>query len=395
MRPTPLQFLIPSLPGDIARSYLKRTFGWQLQTDHSQTVTLFVRYCRNGSAEIYETVVEMFPETCRLVNASENEAVFLLCASPIEFVQVLERLSSSGHKQTADEIRRHDSPPDTPEFKIRSQIWRGDRPRIMGILNVTPDSFYDGGRYFPQADYTETVQQMIDAGADVIDIGGESSRPGAAPVSEEEELERVLGVIEQVRHSFDIPLSIDTKKPAVADAALAAGADMVNDISGLASGLEMINVVRRHDAAYCLMHIQGTPQTMQENPRYHDVIGEILRFFHLKLGMCADAGLEKERILLDPGIGFGKTVLNNIDILRLLYSFTSLGCLILLGTSNKSFLGKTLDRDLDSRVAGTMATQALGWTQGASVFRVHQVREARDTLEIARMCTRDVALGHL
>jgi dihydropteroate synthase len=257
------------------------------------------------------------------------------------------------------------------------------RTVIMGILNVTPDSFYDGGRYARAEAAVQRALQMVQDGADIVDIGGESTRPGSQPVPEEEELRRVLPVIEAVRGQVDVPISIDTTKSRVAERALQAGACMVNDISGLGFDPRMAEVVARHGALCCVMHIQGTPQTMQQNPQYEDVVRDISRYFEERLALAERAGIPRENIWLDPGIGFGKTVEHNLEILRRLREFTAFGLPILIGTSRKSFIGKILgDLPPEERLEGTAATVAIAIMNGANAVRVHDVREM---VRIARM----------
>ena len=228
---------------------------------------------------------------------------------------------------------------------------------------------------------------MIEEGADIIDIGGESTRPGSKTVSVQEELARVLPVIEQIRRRFDVPISVDTLKPAVAETVLQKGADMINDISGLSGGQTMIEVVKKYQASYCLMHIQGTPETMQRNPVYDDVIAEIYDFFKQKLALLAHAGVSDQKICIDPGIGFGKKLTHNLSLLRFLSVFSTFDRLILLGTSNKSFIGHILNREAGERLVGSLATQVMGWMNGATLFRVHNVRETKDALTIAKLYT--------
>jgi len=253
----------------------------------------------------------------------------------------------------------------------------------MGILNVTPDSFYDGGRYARAEAAVQHALQMVQDGADIVDIGGESTRPGSQPVPEEEELRRVLPVIEAVRGQVDVPISIDTTKSRVAERALQAGACMVNDISGLGFDPRMAEVVARHGALCCVMHIQGTPQTMQQNPQYEDVVRDISRYFEERLALAERAGILRENIWLDPGIGFGKTVEHNLEILRRLREFTAFGLPILIGTSRKSFIGKILgDLPPEERLEGTAATVAIAIMNGANAVRVHDVREM---VRVARM----------
>jgi dihydropteroate synthase len=257
------------------------------------------------------------------------------------------------------------------------------RTVIMGILNVTPDSFYDGGRYARAEAAVQRALQMVQDGADIVDIGGESTRPGSQPVPEEEELRRVLPVIEAVRGQVDVPISIDTTKSRVAERALQAGACMVNDISGLGFDPRMAEVVARHGALCCVMHIQGTPQTMQQNPQYEDVVRDISRYFEERLALAERAGIPRENIWLDPGIGFGKTVEHNLEILRRLREFTAFGLPILIGTSRKSFIGKILgDLPPEERLEGTAATVAIAIMNGANAVRVHDVREM---VRVARM----------
>ncbi|GIV20816.1 MAG: dihydropteroate synthase [Armatimonadota bacterium] len=257
------------------------------------------------------------------------------------------------------------------------------RTVVMGILNVTPDSFYDGGRYAQVEAAVQRALQMVEEGADILDIGGESTRPGSQPVPEEEELHRVLPVIEAVRERTDTPISIDTTKSRVAERALQAGACMVNDISGLGFDPRMAEVVAQHGALCCIMHIQGTPQTMQQNPQYEDVVRDISRYFEQRLAMAERAGIPREHIWLDPGIGFGKRVEHNLEILRRLREFTVFGLPLLIGTSRKSFIGKVLgDLPPEERLEGTAATVAIAIMNGANAVRVHDVRAM---VRVARM----------
>lgn len=257
------------------------------------------------------------------------------------------------------------------------------RTLVMGVLNVTPDSFYDGGRYTQLDAAVQRALQMVEEGADIIDIGGESTRPGSQPVPEEEELRRVLPVIEAIRARVDVPLSIDTTKSRVAERALRAGACLVNDISGLGFDPHMAETIAEHGALCCIMHIQGTPQTMQQNPQYDDVVRDISRYFEQRLALAERAGIPRDRIWLDPGIGFGKTVEHNLDILRRLREFTVFGLPLLIGTSRKSFIGKVLgDLPPEERLEGTAATIAVAIMNGANVVRVHDVRAM---VRVARM----------
>lgn len=383
------QFLLDSVPADIARSYLNRTFHWQTDDKNQNPVTIFARYYNQSPPTICSSVTEAFPKVCRLSYRSGGGRVFLLAADTHDFSRVLNLLSMDETSPLFQDLEAAFKNQPHPTFKVRNLTWTKDQPRIMGILNITPDSFYDGGKFFNLDDYGSIAEKMIQSGADIIDIGGESSRPGAQTITETEELTRILKAVNQIRQRFHIPLSIDTTKPTVANAALSAGADMINDVSGLASGPEMIRIIRQHNASYCLMHSQGTPENMQLRPHYDDIIGEIYQFFLSRLKICHKEGLAADRILLDPGIGFGKTVLDNMDVLRLLPAFSNLHSLIMIGTSNKSFIGAILHSELNDRMPGSLATQALGWIKGATIFRVHSIPETKDVVEMARCYTQD------
>jgi dihydropteroate synthase len=256
--------------------------------------------------------------------------------------------------------------------------------RIMGVVNVTPDSFSDGGLFLdPDAAIRQGLE--LDAeGAAILDIGGESTRPGAAPVTAEEELRRVLPVIAGlVAAGVRAEISIDTSKATVAAEALLAGATIVNDVTALRGDPEMGSVVASGGAAVCLMHMLGDPRTMQDDPRYDDVVGEVKAFLEERMGVAIAAGVPEERIILDPGIGFGKTVAHNLELLRRLDELVAVGRPVLIGTSRKSFLGRITGRDVDHRLAGTIATNVLAYTRGARIFRVHEVAPISDALRVA------------
>lgn len=262
----------------------------------------------------------------------------------------------------------------------------GARTLVMGIVNVTPDSFSDGGKAFTFDDALAHASALVDAGADLLDVGGESTQPGAPAVSADEECARVVPVIRALRERFvSVPVSVDTTKAAVAKEALAAGATLVNDISGFTFDPALPAVTAEANAACCLMHIQGTPQTMQAAPAYEDVVGEVLERLEASIRTAEAHGISRERIWVDPGIGFGKTLGHNLELLRRLSEFRALGCALLVGTSRKSFLGTLLGgRPPEGRLLATLASiSAMAATGGADVVRVHDVAEAREVLAVA------------
>ena len=256
--------------------------------------------------------------------------------------------------------------------------------RIMGVVNVTPDSFSDGGLFLDPDAAVRHGLELDAEGAAILDIGGESTRPRAAPVSADEELRRVLPVITGlVSAGVGAQISIDTSKAIVAAEALGAGATIVNDVTALRGDPEMGSLVASTGAALCLMHMLGDPRTMQEDPRYDDVVGEVKAFLEERMDVAIAAGVPEERIILDPGIGFGKTVAHNLELLRRLDELVAIGRPVLIGTSRKSFLGRITGRDVDHRLAGTIATNVLAYTRGAQIFRVHEVGPIDDALRVA------------
>ncbi len=259
----------------------------------------------------------------------------------------------------------------------------GRRTLIMGILNITPDSFSDGGRYFSSDTALARARVLIEAGADILDIGGESTRPGSQPVSVEEEMARVLPVLTTLRRNLQVPLSIDTYKAAVAEAALAAGAEIINDISGLTFDAGMAALAARSGAGLVLMHIQGTPRDMQQNPWYADVTAEVGRFLARQVAVAEAAGVGRDQIVLDPGIGFGKRPEDNLTLLRELGRLNSLGLPLLVGPSRKSFIGRILDLPVSERVEGTAAAVTAAILNGAGIVRVHDVREMARVARVA------------
>ncbi len=251
------------------------------------------------------------------------------------------------------------------------------KPLVMGILNITPDSFSDGGTFLTLPAQLAQVKCLVDGGADIIDVGGESSRPGAEPVTAEEELRRVLPVIAEMRKNFNVQISIDTTKIQVARAAVEAGATILNDISG-AKDIEMAKLAAEKGLTLCLMHMQGTPQSMQENLAYPDgVVITVKKFLETRTRMVCEVGVKKENIWVDPGVGFGKTPQQNLDLLRHLDHFKTIGGRLLMGTSRKSFLTKVVRgvESIEDRESGTLSSNLWAYAKGASVFRVHDVKQ--------------------
>ena len=256
-------------------------------------------------------------------------------------------------------------------------------PLIMGILNVTPDSFTDGGKFLDSNTAVNHAMDMIADGADIIDIGGESTRPFSDPVSEREELSRVISVIKKLREKTDTVISIDTTKSSVADNACNIGADIVNDISGLSFDRRMIDIIIKHDCPIILMHILGNPKTMQENPSYDNLISDINNHLLDRANFALNKGVKKHNIILDPGIGFGKTIDDNFSIINNIDQLNDLGYPVLIGVSRKSFIGKTLDVDEDNRIEGTITSNIIALDRGCKIFRVHDIIEAKRSLVIA------------
>jgi dihydropteroate synthase len=268
-------------------------------------------------------------------------------------------------------------------FRARKFEFTFPRPAlVMGIVNVTPDSFSDGGHFLDPAAAVVHAQTQVQQGAEIIDVGGESTRPGAPAVSEAEELRRVMPVIEQLIDRVKAPISIDTMKPAVAQAALQAGASIVNDVAANRADDAMWRVAAEARAGYVCLHMQGTPQTMQINPTYTDVVKEVGDFFVERLRRLNDSGVRADQVVLDAGIGFGKTVEHNLQLLAGLRSFTKLECPVLLGVSRKSFIGKLLGADVGERLAGSLACACWAVQAGVQIIRTHDVTE---TVQAVRM----------
>jgi len=256
------------------------------------------------------------------------------------------------------------------------------RPTVMGVLNVTPDSFSDGGRYANLADALRRADAMVAEGAAIIDVGGESTRPGAPPVSAQEELDRVLPVVERLARELPIPVSVDTSKPEVMRAAISAGAGLINDVRALRSP-GALETVAASEVPVCLMHMRGEPGTMQQEPRYADVVAEVRAFLAERVRACESAGVGRERILVDPGFGFGKTLAHNLSLLRHLDRFADLAAGVVAGVSRKSMIGALLDAPVGERLSGSLAAAVIAAWRGARIIRAHDVRE---TVQALRVC---------
>lgn len=311
----------------------------------------------------------------------------LLCGRRSQFERLVDRARKQPEQGAlAQALTRalEASRPPAPLVLGGRTLTFGARTHLMGVVNVTPDSFSDGGRYLGAEAAVAHGLRLAEAGADVLDIGGESTRPGSRPVSAEEELARVLPVVEGLRARTDVPLSVDTTKAAVAREVLKAGAVLINDISGLSFDPELPRVIAEAGAACCLMHMQGTPETMQREPHYEDILDEVLSFLEQGVERAVAAGVARERLLVDPGIGFGKTLEHNLFLLNRLEELHVLGLPVLVGTSRKGFLGRLVGgKPPDERLAATLGSVVLAAaTGGAQVFRVHDVAEARDALTV-------------
>lgn len=266
---------------------------------------------------------------------------------------------------------------------ITEWLEKKDRVLVMGVLNVTSDSFYDGGYYSTPEVAVKRALEMADQGADIIDVGGESSRPGADLVSIDEEINRVIPVVEEINRRCDVMISVDTTKSAVAQAAIEHGVGMINDISAMRFDPHMSDVVAQSNVFLVLMHMQGTPQTMQRNPSYEDVVAEIVDFLEERIGEAVNGGIDRQRLIIDPGIGFGKRLVHNLEIIRRLSDFKKLNVPVMIGLSRKSFLGEILSLPGGKRLTGTIAANSIAVANGADIIRLHDVKEGRQAADVA------------
>ena len=284
-------------------------------------------------------------------------------------------------------------PPCRIELASGRVLDTAERPLVMGVLNVTPDSFSDGGRFATLPRAVEQARRMCAEGADIIDVGGESTRPGSQAVPEDEEARRVIPVIEELAAETAVPISIDTQRSRVAAAALEAGAEIINDVSALRTDPEMAPLAAGSGAPVVLMHMQGTPKTMQENPTYREVVSDVIAWLSERLEHAAAAGIGEDRVIMDPGFGFGKTLRHNLELLRRLHELHRLGRPLLVGTSRKSMLGAILNAPGDERLHGTLATVCCAALSGCHVVRVHDVRPALEAVKVCEAVRRGMRCG--
>jgi dihydropteroate synthase len=317
----------------------------------------------------------------------ENGKIIISFNAEEEIEYLTEKLETGPLAQYLERIRRsvnHIHKRHTHFLAKGKRVELGTKPPLlMGIVNVTPDSFSDGGKYFQREKAISQAREMVLDGADIIDIGGESTRPGAAPVEEEEEMERVLPVIEKLAATTEVLISVDTYKSTVAREALKAGAHIVNDVSGLRFSKDMAEVASHFGAAVIIMHMKGTPREMQKNPQYYSLPDEILDQLSGGVNRGKRGGIRKESILVDPGIGFGKRYEDNIYILKNLEEFRSAGYPVVVGVSRKAFIGQATGKNVHDRISGTAAAVSVSIYNGADVVRVHDVKEIRDTVLVA------------
>lgn len=323
----------------------------------------------------------------RTLDCSISKTDVLLMGTQKQFERLVQKLESYPYLQSlgrslAETLKNLSK----TQFTLRCRkktFLLGEKTLLMGVLNVTPDSFSDGGLFFDPSRAIEHGLKMAEEGADLIDIGGESTRPGSKPLEAEEELRRVIPVIESLSKRINVPISIDTYKSKVAQAAIDAGAEMINDISGLHFDPELAKVASKEDVPLVLMHIRGTPETMQKEIHYESLFSEILRYLREGIERAESSGVDPEKIIIDPGIGFGKTLEHNLLLIKNLSEFRILGKPILLGTSRKSFIGKILNAEPRDRLEGTLASTIVGILHGAHIVRCHDVAQAKKAIAVA------------
>ena len=352
-----------------------------------QTVLCLIEELPDPVRQEMQSVVDGMPEAIKILESERSRFLFRLYDDHMSKLMASETVSRSIHLQEIfDELKRRIGNYLNPSFAEKDLYGLNLKTaRIMGVLNVTPDSFSDGGKYLDHKKAVSQALKMAGEGAAIIDVGGESSRPGADPVSTAEELARVIPVIEAIRSKSAVLISIDTYKSVVADKALSAGADWINDISGFRADPDMIEVAGKYDCPLVVMHMLGTPKTMQENPVYGNVCLEVNDFFEERIKTLSAQGLNK--LILDPGIGFGKRQKDNLNLLQCCDLFRQHGFPIMIGASRKSFIGAITGRALGDRMAGSLAALLISVLKGALIVRVHDVPETKDALKMIEALT--------
>jgi dihydropteroate synthase len=324
-----------------------------------------------------------------IISDKNNTGTVLLMATKKQIDVVTKKIKNQffGLDLIANELKKYLDETDLIwQFKNKQIKFSDTDYKIMGIVNITPDSFYDGGKYNNNTDNVlNHCENLIKNGADILDIGGQSTRPGSKAIDTEQEINRVIPAIAEIKKKFpDIPVSIDSTNFSVIEKSLDLGVEIINDISGLTFDKRIADLAKQYNTGLILMHIKGTPENMQKNPVYSDVINEISDFLQNSINIAVSHGVLQKNIVIDPGIGFGKTVEHNYQILKNLYQFKKFKIPVLLGTSNKSFIGKSLNLDINDRIIPTCNTNMFGFYNGASIFRVHNVKETKQTLELMK-----------
>ncbi|HLI46696.1 MAG TPA: dihydropteroate synthase [Geobacterales bacterium] len=341
---------------------------------------VFIKISQNNFDVIFEEIDDaavlklkkIFPQI-KVSELSDSKYEALIKTFDINSLRSLEEDGFISHLKKL--INNLDSFPTS--MKIGNRIFDFSKQAyIMGIVNITPDSFYDGGRYFDLEKAKQRIKECYEEGADMIDIGGESTRPGSIRISEEEELRRILPLVEYAKKEFDIPISVDTYKSRVAEECIALGADLINDVTGLVGDLRMAEIARKYDIPIVLMHLRGNPRIMQKDIHYQDVVIDVLRSLYVRIDYAKQIGIKESKIIIDPGIGFGKTVEQNVELILRLKELKIFGLPILVGISRKSFLGKILDLPVEERLEASLAALVLAVINGANIARVHDIKES-------------------
>jgi dihydropteroate synthase len=359
-------------------------YGIKLMADKADLLVIKIESIDHRAANILkQEMLSLGGETAcsrAVMSLQKGSAPILLIGTPAQYRKLIFKLTYQpfGLKEFSAHIKKTID----NYFQINKKV------QLMGILNVTPDSFSDGGKYIVSGAAINRALEMVKEGADIIDIGGESSRPGSIPVSAREELSRVLPVVIAVVKKTRVPVSVDTYKAEVANACLAQGASIINDISALRFDRRMAKVAVKHKAKVVLMHMQGKPRQMQKDPQYRDVVSEVFRFLDERIQYAVNQGIARENIIIDPGIGFGKTLEHNLALLQKLSEFRSLGVPVLLGVSRKSMIGKILGTDPGKRLNGSLAAAAWGYLHGAGILRVHDVQATKELIKILKAIKR-------